>query len=140
MLVVPISFDGWMAQSKEEILKKLFFCLKLGNPIPCEHIEIFSHLVELEYIERSERLSIRALSEHLYIYTVHQPLSIMVVNRRHDLARTDHFLISEDNKTDHTLLISPNVEHPLHFGDAKLAFHSYKYKNGYLVDKSTTHM
>lgn len=120
-----------MVLSNEE-QRKIWFCLKLGNPLPCNHLSVLYHLNDLGYITTSQRLSVDGDFEEVYIYTVYEPFSLLIGDNRIPFIRGDVLLRCIKNNRE--ILLVPMNKTFFEVGGS-IEYDRYVFKNERFVDK-----
>lgn len=112
--------------------RKIWFCLKLGNPLPCNHLSVLYYLNDLGYITTSQRLTVDGDFEEVYIYNVYESFSLLIGENRLPFVRGD--ILLRCVKNDHEILLVPMNKSFFEVGGST-AFDRYIFKDEEFVDK-----
>lgn len=111
-------------------LDKIAFCIRLGNPIPCNSIDILEKMAQLEYIDVNRRLSIYnqiafdGTPKPITIYFARIEFTLLIEKDRVEFARGD--MIVCENPDDRPTIAIPVNKTLFEAGDST-EFIKYKF-------------
>lgn len=122
-------------EPSKEAQQKVQFCLKLGNPVPCDDLSVLNHINDLGYITTSQRLTVDSEFSDVYVYNIYEAFSLLVGEHRIRLINGD--ILLRCVKDDHEVLLVPLNKDFFEVG-GHTTFDRYIFKDSVYVDKQVT--